>query len=386
MNSGLKHERYEKYIGRGEKQMKIVILVNDAHYLYNTRYELVERLIKDNYEVYIVCEDGLNRQAFEQLGAKIQLMNINRHSKNPFNDLKILKQYKKILREVRPDVVLTYNIKPNIYGGMLCRKNKINYITNITGLGTAVEYPGVTQKITVAMYRIAVKNAYCIFFQNKENKSFFDKHKITYKKSKLLPGSGVNLDKFELLEYPETDETNFMFIARILKEKGIDEYLEAAEAITAKYDNVKFHVIGQCDDERYIDILKEYDEKNIIKYHGVQKDIKEFQRYNSCTVLPSYYPEGMNNVLLESAASGRPIITTNRSGCGEVVDDGVNGFIVKQRDSKDLIRIIEKFMLLDTDRRAEMGVAGRRKVENEFDRNIVIEAYIEELNSLNEEN
>lgn len=360
--------------------MKVLILGNDAHYLYNTRYELVQKLLEIGHNVEIVCADGLNREKFEKLGVAMHLMDVRRHSKNPLNDILIYRNYNKLIKKINPDLVFTFNIKPNVYGGMVCRIKKIAYMPNITGLGTAVEYPGLMQKITVFLYKRAMKNADCIFFQNTANKQFFEQHGIHGKSSRMLPGSGVNLEKFKLLPYPGTEEIHFMFIARILKEKGIDQYIEAAEEIKKCHDNVVFDVIGQCDDDKYINILKNYNDRGIIIYHGVAKNTLEFQKFNSCMVLPSYYPEGMNNVLLESAACGRPIITTDRSGCGEIVDDGVNGYIVNKQDSHDLIEKIERFLNLSYDERRRMGLNGRQKIEKEFDRRLVVEAYIEEIN------
>lgn len=359
--------------------MKVAILGNDAHALYNTKYEVIKAIADAGCDVNIVCADGLNREKLEKLGVTIHLMDVRRHSKNPLNDILVFKNYNKLIKEINPDIVFTFNIKPNIYGGMVCRIKKIPYMPNITGLGTAVEYPGIMQKITVFLYRRAMKNADCIFFQNTSNKLFFEQHCIYGKSSRMLPGSGVNLEKFKFLPYPDTEEIHFMFIARILKEKGIDQYIEAAEEIKKRHDNVVFDVIGQCDDDKYINILKNYNDRGIIIYHGVAKNTLEFQKFNSCTVLPSYYPEGMNNVLLESAACGRPIITTDRSGCGEIVDDGVNGFIVNKQDSRDLIEKIERFLNLSYDDRRRMGLNGRQKMEKEFDRKLVVEAYIEEI-------
>lgn len=362
--------------------MKVLILGNDAHYLYNTRYELVQKLLEIGHNVEIVCADGLNREKFEKLGVTMHLMDVRRHSKNPLNDILIYRNYNKLIKKINPDLVFTFNIKPNVYGGMVCRIKKIAYMPNITGLGTAVEYPGLMQKITVFLYKRAMKNADCIFFQNTANKQFFEQHGIHGKSSRMLPGSGVNLEKFKLLPYPDTEEIHFMFIARILKEKGIDQYIEAAEEIKKRHDNVVFDVIGQCDDDKYINILKNYNDRGIIIYHGVAKNTLEFQKFNSCMVLPSYYPEGMNNVLLESAACGRPIITTDRSGCGEIVDDGVNGFIVKQEDTGDLIQKLEKFIMMPIEDRRKMGLNGREKVKNEFDRIKVVETYVKEIQKI----
>jgi galacturonosyltransferase len=164
-----------------------------------------------------------------------------------------------------------------------------------------------------------------------------------------------------------------------MREKGIDQYLEAAEYIRDKYPNTRFHICGYCEED-YQDKLKELSDKNVILYHGCIRDVREMHKISSCTIHPTYYPEGLSNVLLESLACCRPIITTDRSGCREVVDDNINGFIVKQNDTEDLIRKIEKFLALSHEEKMYMGLVGRKKVEREFDRTIVVNKYINEIN------
>jgi galacturonosyltransferase len=199
----------------------------------------------------------------------------------------------------------------------------------------------------------------------------------------LLPGSGVNLKQYEALDYPDGDTVDFVFIARVMKEKGIDQYLDAAAEIRKRHPETRFHICGFCEQD-YKDRLEQLDKDGTVIYHGLVKDMIPIYRLAACTVHPTYYPEGLSNVLLESAASGRPIITTNRSGCREVIDDGENGFIVRQQDSADLIEKIEKFLALDIEERKEMGLKGRAKVEREFDRNIVIQKYLDEMGKVSE--
>ncbi|WHH57480.1 glycosyltransferase [Petroclostridium sp. X23] len=199
-------------------------------------------------------------------------------------------------------------------------------------------------------------------------------------KQRLIPGSGVNLNYYKVLDYPSDDIINFLFISRVMRQKGIEQYLEAAEYIKSKYPNIEFHVLGFCEGA-YEDKLVEMQARAIIKYHGMQSDVRRFHKISHCTIHPTFYPEGMSNVLLESAACGRPIIATNRSGCREIIDDGVNGYIVEQQSSKDLIKKIEKFLALDYKEKKRMGLAGREKIEREFDRQIVIDNYIEEIQS-----
>lgn len=360
---------------------KVLILVNHDVVIYNFRKELVERLLTDGYQVFISSPYGERINDLVDMGCEYIEANIERHGTNPLNELKLLNYYKRIIKEIKPDVVLTYTIKPNIYGGIVCKSLKVPYIANITGLGTAVEKDGLMQKISIILYKIAFKKISCVFFQNTENRQFFIDNKIVIDRHRLIPGSGVNLEQFNILDYPSEETTEFVFISRIMKEKGIDQYLEAAEYIKSKYPNTRFHICGFCE-EAYEDKLKMFQEKGIVTYHGMLRDVREILKETHCTIHPTYYPEGMSNVLLESAACGRPIITTDRSGCREIVDNVVNGYMVKQRNSKDLIEKVKKFIQLDYEEKKRMGLAGRKKVEKEFDRQIVVVAYLAEIEKI----
>ena len=361
----------------------VAILVNDTTYAYNLRLALIKRLIKEGYKVYVVAEVLNFDVELKDMGCNIINVQVGRHGTNPFSDLKLYKQYKKILKNIKPDIVLTYNIKPNVYGGYACRKLHLTYMPNITGLGTALEYPGLMQKITKVLIKTGIKGAKAVFFQNSENEEFFKNHKLLSKKTKtvLLPGSGVDLDAHKLLKYPKSNTIKFLFIARIMKDKGIDIYLDTAKAIKEEYPNIEFNICGYCDDEKYKAILKDYEEKGIIKYHGEQKDLVPFFEDASAIVHPSYYPEGMSNVLLEAAAHGRPIICTNRSGCRETVDDKKTGFIVPIKDTQSVINAVEKLINMPYEERKQMGINGREKMEKEFDRNIVVEKYMGVINN-----
>lgn len=358
---------------------KVLFLVNHDVVIYNFRLELVERLRADGHQVVISSPYGERIEDLKALGCEYRDIAISRHGMNPVQELKLLADYVRLLKEVKPDIVLTYTIKPNIYGGMAAALMGIPYVANITGLGTAVENGGLVQKITVMLYKIAFCKVQRVFFQNEENRQFFRDRKIAVKKHGMLPGSGVNLQRFTPLDYPEGEKTEFVFISRIMKEKGADQYLGAAEAIREKHPNTVFHVCGFCE-EHYEAKLKDLQERGVIVYHGMVRDVKAVLAKTHCTIHPTFYPEGISNVLLESCACGRPIITTDRSGCREVVDDGINGFVVQQRSTEDLIEKIEKFLTLSQEQRKAMGLAGREKVEREFDRQIVVEAYLNEIN------
>ena len=359
--------------------MKVLILANNSVGLYKFRKELLEALLANKHEVFISLPNGDFIEDMQQMGCTFIETEISRHGTNPLTDLALTKKYCSIIKSVKPDIVFTYTIKPNVYGGIACQLRKVPYVANVTGLGTAVENGRILQKITLALYRTGLRKAKRVFFQNQENQDFMLKHKIVKGAYSLLPGSGVNLDRFAPLPYPdETDGIHFVFISRIMREKGIEQYLDAAANFKGCYPELHFHICGFCESE-YQGKLEEYANKGIVIYHGMLRNVREILAKTHCTIHPSFYPEGLSNVLLESCACARPIITTDRSGCREVIDDCVNGFVVKQRDSEDLIQKIEKFLALSHEQKMQMGLAGRTKVEREFNRNIVVDAYMKEM-------
>lgn len=360
---------------------RVLILVNHDVVIYNFRRELVERLINNGYKVIISSPYGERIDDLIKMGCDFIDVTIDRHGTNVFNELKLINYYMRIIKKVRPTVVLSYTIKPNIYGGIAARILDVPYMANITGLGTAVENEGLMQKITIFLYKISFKKTQKVFFQNTENMQFFIDNKIAVNKHRLVPGSGVNIEQFNTLNYPSDDTVEFVFISRIMKEKGIEQYIDAAKYIRKKYPKTIFHICGFCEED-YEEKLRFLEEQGILNYHGMIRDVREILLRIHCTIHPTYYPEGMSNVLLESAACGRPIITTDRSGCREIVDDGINGFIVELQNTNDLIQKIEMFLTLDYEQKMQMGLAGRKKVENEFDRQIVVDAYCEEIETV----
>lgn len=366
--------------------MKRVLMVGNSDIvIYNFRKELIDRFIADGYEVYISLPKGQNVDILIRKGCHFIETDVNGHGKNPIDEIKLIYTYRKIIKEVKPDVVLTYTIKPNIYCGFACQATKTPQIANITGLGSAVENPGLLQKITVQLYRLAFKKISCVFFQNEENREFFKKKHMARGPQRLIPGSGVNLSEFVPLAYPKDNIVNFLFVGRIIREKGIDQFLQAAEIIKSKYVNTSFRVIGKCSEE-YKQVLKDYEDRGIIWYAGMQNDVKPFLQSAHCIIQPSYYPEGMSNALLEAEACARPVITTNRSGCRETLEHRgkrfLNGFMFEPKDTAGLVEQIEKFLALSYDQKRTMGLESRKKVEREFDRKVVIDAYLEEIDRI----
>lgn len=361
--------------------MKITLIANDTTFIYNLRREILTKLVAEGYQVTVLCQFRSHIDALEQIGCKLYDIPIGRRSTNPLSDFKLLWRFLRTLREIKPDVVFTNNIKPNVYAGMACRILEIKYIPNITGLGTPVENPGKLQFLATRLYKYGVAGADSIFFQNEENVRFFEQHHMMPKKANVcrLPGSGVNLQTHPPLPYVQDDVVHFLFVARLLREKGIDLYLSAAKRIAAKHPDVVFHICGGCDDPKYLELVKEASQGGYIQYHGEQKDMRPYFQMAHCIVHPSYYPEGMSNVLLEAAASARPIIATDRSGCRETVDGGKTGWLIPIKDEEALVQALEDFLHLSWKERESLGRAGRLKMEQEFDRRIVVQTYLDTL-------
>lgn len=357
-------------------QKTILILANKQTTIVNFRLEVVEALVKAGYRVFVSIPEGDRLNEIEATGAEIIITPMNKDGTDPVKDFMLMMKYRRMIKETKANLVLTYTIKPNVYGGMAAATLKIPYVANITGLGTALENPGNLQKLAIMLYRIGFCKVSKVFFQNSENKEFFERHKIALGKHELIPGSGVNLEKFALMDYPPEEKMDFAFISRIRKEKGIEQYISAARTIKAEYPEANFHVCGFGDDY-YERRMKELDKEGVLIYHGLLKDVRIMLKDAHCVIHPTYYPEGMSNVLLESSACGRPIISTDRAGCREAIDDGENGYLVEERSSEDLIEKVRKFMELPYEEKKKMGLKGRAKVEKEFSRQIIIDKYLE---------
>lgn len=361
---------------------KILILCNSCIGLYKFRKELLIELKNNDYDIYVSTPFD-NLEIIELLKKmEIQLIEtkIDRRGMNLLKDTKLLFYYLILFLKIKPNVILTYTIKPNLYGGILARFLNIPYIINITGLGTAVEVESKLQKLLLLFYKKAVKKCKMIFFQNKANQDFFIQN-ISPKNYELVPGSGVNLEEYNFEEYPDDKILKFLFVARIMKEKGIEFYLEVAKKIKIKYPNTEFHICGFCE-ENYKEIIEELVNKNIVIYHGQINNMKMLYKEIHCIIHPTYYPEGISNVLLEAAATGRGIITTNRPGCREVVDNYISGYLVKEKNEADLLEKVEKFIQLSYKEKKKIGLNARKKVENEFNRSIVVNSYIKILKEL----
>lgn len=356
---------------------KVLILINSSGGLCDFRGEFVEALCAE-YEVWVSMPDDVKEQELVDMGCHIVKTPINRRGINPLEDLKLYRAYGKIMKDLRPSLVATYTIKPNIYGGFAAGMRKIPYIATITGLGGAFDRTGLLLKLIVGMYRAGLKRAACVFFQNEENRGIFQRMGITAKKTRMVMGSGVSLEKHTYEPYPERDKTHFLFVGRVMKERGILEYIEAARRLHS--DRVFFDIMGYCDED-YQELLDDLEKEGVIRQIGFHTQVHEYLAAADAIVVASFH-EGMSNALIEGAATGRPVIASNISGCKEAFEEGVTGFGFTPGKPVELIDAMEKFLALSTEERADMGRRGREKMEREFDRKLVTAAYMDEVGQI----
>lgn len=350
---------------------RILILANFHLGLYNFRKELIASFIEKGYEVSIGLPYGSLVENLKEMGCMFYDTPLERRGLNPFKDLKLMKDYIRLIKEIKPDLVITYTIKPNIYGGMACRIRGVPYMANITGLGSTFQREGFLKTMINVLYRLSLKKAGAVLFENLGNKEVFIQNSILDdSRCRVMNGAGVNIDEYCYTSLPEKRTINFLFIGRIMKEKGVEEFFKAASKIKSEYENIQFSVVGPFEDH-YENRVKELEQEGIIRFHGYQKDVKPFVKGAHCFVLPSYH-EGMANTLLECAAMGRPLIASDINGCREAVIEGENGFLCSAGDWTSLYVKMKQFIELPHERKIQMGINSRSHVENCFDKKKVV--------------
>lgn len=366
---------------------KIVISINTSWNVYNFRWGLIKALQKEGYEIYVVTPRDEYSKKIEEVGIKYIDIFINNKGTNPIEDMKTIYQYYKIYKEIKPDIALHYTIKPNIYGTIGAKLAGVKVVNNISGLGTVFLNDNISSKIARNLYKFALKFSDKVFFQNPNDRELFIKNNLVNEnKTELLPGSGINTQKF--LPLPKTIKDNkfkFLFIGRLVRDKGIMEYIDAAKIIKQKYKNIEFQILGHFYLNNPTAITEEelckWTKKGIVEYLGTSDNVHDIIKESDCIILPSYR-EGLSRVLLEASSMEKPIITTDTPGCNDVVEHGENGFLCKVKDSKSLVRKIEKMLNLKEEERIQMGKIGRQKVKKEFDETIVINKYIKAIKNL----
>lgn len=372
------------------KKPLIALLTNNDDDIYCFRKELIEAIIKNGYRLLISCPNGSKLKLMKEYKYIYDNPSIDRRGTNIINDSKLYLHYYFLFKHYKPSVVLTYTAKPNVYGSIAAHQFRIPVINNITGFGSVLNKKIIIQKFIITLFKIAYSKSSCIMFQNSTNMHFALKLGMVKGDYKLIPGSGVNTERYPLQPYPkggngiEGEKIVFNYIGRILHDKGVDDYISAAKQIKMNYPNTEFNILGFIEptEIHYKEQLKKLEEQGIIYYRGNQNDIKPWIARSHAIIHPSTYGEGMSNVLLENASSGRPLITTDNPGCKETVRHNVTGYIYHGGNINDLIETIKKFLNMTNDNRKNMGIKGRNLVKTKFNRDIVVNTYLEKISDL----
>lgn len=375
----------------------IALLTNNDDDVYCFRLELIQAILTAGYRMLISCPDGPKFEVMDEIGLRKNREfiyddpPIDRRGTNVVNDGRLMMHYLGLFRKHKPAVVLTYTAKPNVYASLVAHRLHIPVINNVTGLGSVIHESGLKQKLILWLFKTAYRGSSCIMFQNSTNMKLAKRLGWVKGDCKLIPGSGVALNRYPVQEYPdggngiEGEPVVFNYIGRILKDKGVDDYIEAAKRVKAKYPKTEFNMLGFIEptENHYESELEELGKQDIVIYRGSQKDVRPWIKRAHAIIHPSTYGEGMSNVLLENAASGRLIITTDNPGCRETVNEGVSGFIYRGGDVDGLIQRIEIVVRDMTNAaRKKMGAEGRKKVEAEFSREEVVKAYLQKIQKL----
>ncbi len=360
--------------------MKILLSANVIFTIINFRRELIAELLNDGHELHVIASKDDRYDDLMNYNVKYHNIDIDKKGKNPFRDYILIKTYKKKYKEINPDIIFQFTIKPNIYGTLAAKKLNIPVVNNVTGLGAAFESRNIVNRVAKTLYKKSFKSPKKVFFQNPDDMKLFLDNKLVKKEiCELLPGSGVDLTRFKILEKNITNERVFLMIARVTKSKGVLQYVEAARMAKNDGYQARFLLVGEIpvDGEDTIpktDVEKWCDEGSI-EYLGVSSNICNELAISDCVVLPSYYREGTPRSILEGLASGKPIITTNNVGCKETVINNINGYLVVKKSTESLYAAINKFINLSETEVIQMGQESRKLAEDKFDVNIVINKY-----------
>ena len=349
----------------------ILIITNHSFMLWQFRRELIGAMLRQGHRVTISVPFGDHIEDFKAMGCEMIDTPVDRRGINPVKDLSLYRRYRRLLKDVKPDVVVTYSIKPNIYAGFACRQMGIPCCVNVQGLGTAFEKPGIAQLVT-AMYKVAIKKAQVVFFEiDGDAAAFRDKGITPASQQKVLRGAGVNLEFYAQQPYPRNDMVHFLYLGRVMQEKGIDELFASVRRLHQEGQRFMLDLVGFYE-EGYKDQVDRLVQDGICQFHGFQIDPRPFYAATDCVILPSYH-EGMSNVLLVGAAIGRPLITTDIPGCREAVEPGVSGLTCAVKDADSLYDAMKHLLSLTREQREAMGIAGRQRMESIFDKNSVVE-------------
>lgn len=368
----------------------IALLTNNDDDIYCFRKELIEALITAGYDILISCPYGPKFELLKEIPFIYDDPFIDRRGTNVFADTKLFFHYLRLFRKYYPAVVLTYTAKPNVYASIAAWIQKIPVINNLTGLGSVVNEKGIKKSFIMWLFKLAYRKSACLMFQNATNMQVAIDAGMVKSDYCLIPGSGVDTDRYPLQSYPEGGDgvtgppIVFNYIGRVMRDKRVDDYIEAAKRIKSRFPQTEFNILGfiESTEAHYEQDLIALQEQGILYYRGSQKDVKPFIARSHATIHPSTYGEGMSNVLLESASSGRFLITTDNPGCQETVDDGKTGYIYHGENVDDLVSTIERFLAMPNDVRQLKGKAGRERVKSLFSRDIVVATYLSKIEQI----
>lgn len=347
----------------------------------------MERLLEAGCQVTLLAPIGENSEKLESIGCRVVNLALDRKGLSPIGNFKLFLRMRRVFKQERPDVVLGYTIKNNIFGALSARSLRIPFIPNITGLGTSFLSGGVLQSFVEFLYKVSFKRLQVVFFQNRDDRDHFVERKlVTPLQARVVPGSGIDIDRFEPQPYPKNSEKLvFLFIGRLLRDKGIYEFVGAAKEVKRINSNTIFKILGPIDTANTSgvqrEVLENWIDEGIIEYEGTTTDVRPFIREASCIVLPSYR-EGAPRTLIEAACMGRPLIATDVPGCRSVVSHGENGILCEARSTASLKAAIEKFLDLSYEEWSAMGKSGSTKIRHEFDSRIISDAYLKAIDEL----
>lgn len=371
----------------GSNCVNILLSVNAAWNIWNFRRPLIEALLADGHAVTILAPKDDSVPKLEAMGCSVCHLDMDVKGLNPIQDVSLILRFRKLFREIRPDAILSFTIKNNVFGAIAAKSLRIPFIPNVTGLGTAFLSGSVLERVATTLYKAAFRKLPVVFFQNEDDRSLFlDRNLVTDTQARRVPGSGIDLDRFAAAAFPsDTQAPVFLMIARLLRDKGVLEFVDAARSVKERHAEARFQLLGATSAENRSaidrDTVEGWVREGAIEYLGVTDDVRASIKAAQCVVLPSYR-EGAPRTLIEAAAMARPLIASDVPGCRSVVDNGTTGFLCQVRSAESLANAFEDFIELPPQKRADMGLAGRRKMEQEFGHNIVVNAYRDALQDL----
>lgn len=370
--------------------MRVAIVLNTSWNVYNFRMGLIRALQENGHEVLVVAPEDDYTKKIEEAGCEFYPVRMDSRGANPIKDFALTLELRGIYKKIKPDIILHYTIKPNIYGTIAASTLRLPVINNVCGLGTVFLQKGLVSKIALFMYKVAFRFPKKVFFQNHHDFDLFLEEKLVKEEiSDVLPGSGINLEHFPPSQFKRNKKFTFLLISRLIHDKGIIEYIDAVKKLRAQGVDARFQILGAKDPQHRrgikTEIIDEWINSNVIEYLGTTDDVRSFIYDADCVVLPSYR-EGTPRTLLEAASSAKPIVATNVPGCNNVVENDYNGYLCELKNAEDLADKMHAMMNLEDEKIELFGKNSRTKVEKEFSEKIVISRYLASISELKSSN